>query len=68
MNDREPQSADLTANQRLAREIADKLIAEGLVDLSKHGELEAGLAEGTLGASDWRVLVELAADRERRRP
>jgi len=69
MNDREPQPpADLTANQRLARDIAEKLIAEGLIDPSKRAKLKEGLAEGTLGADDWRVFVELAIDHGRGRP
>lgn len=69
MNDREPHPpAELTPNQRLARDIAAKLIAEGLIDASKRARLETGLAAGSLGADDWRVFVELAVDRERRRP
>lgn len=69
MNDREPHPpTDLTPNQLLARDIAEKLIAEGLIEPSKRGKLETGLAAGSLGADDWRVFVELAVDRERRRP
>ena len=59
---------ELTPNQRLARDIAEKLVAEGLIDSSKRTKLEAGLAEGNLGAAEWRVFVELAVDRERRQP
>jgi hypothetical protein len=57
---------ELTPNQRLARDIAEKLIAEGIIDASKLSKLESGLAEGTLGAGDWRVFIELAIDRESR--
>ena len=67
MSDGEYQTIDLTPNQRLARDIAEKLIAEGLVEASKRSKLEAGLAQGNLGAADWRNFVELAVDRERRR-
>jgi hypothetical protein len=68
MNEREPHTpTELTPNQRLARDIAEKLIVEGLIDAMKRARLETGLAEGNLGADDWRVFVELAVGRERRR-
>ncbi len=68
MSKEEPQgTADLTPNQRLARDIAEQLVKERLIDESKRAKLELGLAEGSLGPGDWRSFVELAVDRERRR-
>jgi len=68
MNDREPHlPTEFTPSQRLARDIAEKLISERLIDASKRVALEAGLAERNLGADDWKLFVELA-DRERRQP
>ncbi len=57
---------DLTPSQRLAKEIAQALVEEGLVEKAKSQKLELGLAEGSLGPGDWRVFVEVAADRERK--
>ena len=61
-------TAGLTSNQRLARDIAEKLVKEGLVDGSKRAELERGLTEGDLGPDAWRAFVELSTDRERPHP
>lgn len=58
-------TAGLTSNQRLARDIAEHLVKEGLIDGSKRAALELGLADGTLGADAWRAFV-VSGDRERR--
>jgi hypothetical protein len=58
-------TAGLTSNRRLARDIAERLVKEGLIDGSKRAALELGLAEGNLGAEAWRAFVELS-ERERR--
>jgi hypothetical protein len=60
-------TAALISNQRLARDIAERLVKEGLIDGSKRAELERGLAAGNLGADAWRAFV-VSVDRERRRP
>ena len=57
----------LTSNQRLARDIAERLVREGLIDGSQCAALERGLAEGNLDADAWRAFVELS-DGERRHP
>jgi hypothetical protein len=57
---------ELTPNQHLARKIAERLVAESLINAAKRAELETGLGEGTLGPDAWRVLVELTVDREGR--
>jgi hypothetical protein len=49
----------------LAREIVDRLIAEGLVAREKRDTLVLNLAAGTLTAEDWRLHVEIAADKEK---
>ena len=59
-------TAGLTSNQRLARDIAERLVQEGLIDGSQRAALERGLVEGNLDADAWRVFVEPSADRERR--
>jgi hypothetical protein len=59
-------TAGLTSNQRLARDIAERLVQEGLIDGSQRAALERGLAEGNLGAEAWRAFIELSADLERR--
>ncbi len=59
-------TAGLTSNQRLARDIAEQLVKQGLIDGSRRAALELGLAEGNLGADAWRAFVELTTDRERR--
>lgn len=61
-------TAGLTSNRRLARDIAERLVREGLIDGSQRAALERGLAEGNLGAEAWRAFVEPSADRERRHP
>ena len=60
-------TAGLTSNRRLARDIAERLVQEGLIDGSKRTALELGLAEGNLGAEVWRAFVE-SSDPGRRRP
>lgn len=61
-------TAGLTSNQRLAQDIAERLVREGLIDGSHRAALELGLAQGHLGAEAWRAFVEPSADRERRHP
>ena len=58
----------LTSNQRLARDIAERLVREGLIDGSKRAAFERALAEGNLSADAWLAFVELSVDRERRHP
>jgi hypothetical protein len=58
-------TAGLTSNQRLARDIAGQLVKEGLIDGSRRAALELGLAEGNLGADAWRAFI-VSGDRERR--
>jgi len=59
-------TAGLTSNQRLARDIAERLVQEGLLDGSNRAAFERGLAEGNLDADAWRGFVELSAGRELR--
>lgn len=66
MKNAKPEEESLTPNDRLARDIAERLIGDGLVHASKGRELASGLADGTLAAEGWRVLVELSLDRERK--
>lgn len=55
---------DLTPNEQLAKQVADKLVGEGLIRADKLDEAMRGLAKGTLKSTDWRLLLELAADEE----
>jgi len=59
-------TAGLTSNQRLAQDIAERLVKEGLIDGSQRAALERGLTEGNLDADAWRGFVELSVDRELR--
>lgn len=58
-------TAGLTSNQRLARDIAERLVREGLIDGSRRTAFELGLASGNLSAEDWLTFIELSTNRER---
>jgi hypothetical protein len=56
--------ASLSPSELLAEEIVDRLVADGIVTVSKRTKLKRGLEDGTLTEEDWGLLVELAADRK----
>lgn len=60
-------TAGLGSNQRLARDIAERLAQEGLIDGSRRAALELGLTAGNLGAEAWRAFV-VSVEPENRRP
>lgn len=52
-----------TPSQILAAKIAERLVSEGLVTAAASKALEQTLADGTLRAEDWRLPIELAAQK-----
>lgn len=55
-----------TPSEMLAKEIAERLLAAGLIQSSKRERVERGLATGALPAVDWGLLVETAEVEGRR--
>jgi len=53
-----------TPSQRLAARIVERLIAEKLVASADGKKLQAKLADGKLRPEDWRLPLEIAADKE----
>ena len=53
-----------TPSERLATRIIERLIAEGLVAPADGKKLQAKLADGKLRPEDWRLPLEIAADKE----
>lgn len=53
-----------TPSQALARQIIDRLVAEGLISTKAGATLQPQLAEGKLRAGDWRLAIELASKQE----
>lgn len=53
-----------TPSRTLAQQIIDRLVAEGLINTKDGVKLQLQLAEGKLRASDWRLAVELGAEKE----
>jgi hypothetical protein len=50
-----------TPNEILARRIAERLVAEGLVPATRSGSLASQLATGSLKAEDWPIHVQPVA-------
>lgn len=55
-----------TPSEMLAKEIAERLLAAGLIRSSKRESVERGLATGSLRVEDWGLLVETADEESRR--
>lgn len=56
-----------TPSQRLAAQIVERLLREGLISAEAARELAFKLAEGTLGAEDWQAYLAPAPPKESRR-
>jgi len=56
-----------TPSQKLAGNIIDRLVAEKFLTPDEGKKLLPKLADGKLQAEDWRLSVELSADREAKR-
>ena len=56
-----------TPSQRLAAQIVERLLREGLISAEAARELSLKLAEGTLRAEDWQSCLAPAQPREQRR-
>lgn len=48
----------------LARRIVERLVAEGLIGEQAAEEIRTKLASGKLRGEDWRLPIELGAERE----
>lgn len=53
-----------TPGEILARRIVARLVAEGLIGEQAAEEIRTGLASGKLRGEDWRLPLELGAERE----
>lgn len=53
-----------TPSQTLAAKIMERLVTEGLVTAAAAKKLQPQLADGKLGAGDWRLPIELAGKKE----
>jgi hypothetical protein len=49
----------LSADEQLAREIADALISEKIVSKERENELIAMLSGGRMQAEDWKLYIEM---------
>ena len=56
-----------TPSQRLAAQIVERLLREGLISPEAARELALKLAEGTLRAEDWQAYLAPAHSKEDRR-
>jgi hypothetical protein len=56
-----------TPSQRIAAQIVERLLREGLVSADAARELALKLAEGTLRAEDWQAGLAPAQPKEDRR-
>ena len=59
-----PSDAPETPAQLLARQIVERLVAEGLLSAREAAKLQPKLAEGKLQAEDWRLSIELSDEKE----
>ncbi|MDQ2997872.1 MAG: hypothetical protein M3R61_12565 [Chloroflexota bacterium] len=53
-----------TPSQKLARQIVERLVGEKLISAEAANTLQPKLADGTLRAEDWKLPIELRADKE----
>lgn len=53
-----------TPSERLSTMIITRLVAETLISAKDGKKLEAKLADGKLRPEDWRLPIELAAEKE----
>ncbi len=53
-----------TPSQALAARITERLVRENLITAEAAKRLQPKLAEGTLRAEDWRLLLEVAEMKE----
>jgi len=53
-----------TPSQALAARITERLVRENLITAEAAKRLQPKLAEGTLRAEDWRLLLEVAERKE----
>ena len=56
-----------TPSQRLAAQIVERLLREGLISAEAARELAFKLAEGALSAEDWQACLAPAQPKEERR-
>lgn len=53
-----------TPSQQLAARIQERLVKEGLLTGEEGKKLQPALAEGELQAEDWRLAIELSAEKK----
>lgn len=51
-------------SQKLALQILNKLIDEGILSESDRVQFSTKLAEGTITSDDWRLAIELTMDKK----
>lgn len=56
-----------TASEKLATQILDRLIELKILAPGDRDKLFSKLAEGKLKAEDWRLAIELAPDKEKKK-
>lgn len=66
--DGQPSSThDLSPDGQVAQQIVAQLAQRGLISAKQAAALARGLAEGTLKATDWRLIAENALEAEAHR-